>query len=49
MLINTDGIALIGPGSEWFWAALRTIGDQSTYESGVAGMAKSSGSLTPVA
>ena len=21
-LINTDGIALIGPGSEWFWTAL---------------------------
>ena len=21
-LINTDGMALIGPGSEWFWTAL---------------------------
>jgi hypothetical protein len=21
-LINTDGMALIGPGSEWFWAAI---------------------------
>jgi hypothetical protein len=21
-LINTDGLALIGPGSEWFWTAL---------------------------
>jgi hypothetical protein len=23
MLINTDGLALIGPGSEWFWTALQ--------------------------
>jgi len=22
-LINTDGLALIGPGSEWFWTALQ--------------------------
>jgi hypothetical protein len=21
-LINTDGMAFIGPGSEWFWTAL---------------------------
>jgi hypothetical protein len=24
-LINTDGLALIGPGSEWFWTALSGI------------------------
>jgi hypothetical protein len=24
-LINTDGLAFIGPGSEWFWAALSGI------------------------
>jgi hypothetical protein len=22
-LINTDGMAFIGPGSEWFWTALQ--------------------------
>lgn len=25
MLINTNGLALIGPGSEWFWTALSGI------------------------
>lgn len=24
-LINTDGMALIGPGSEWFWTAVSWI------------------------
>ena len=24
-LINTDGMAFIGPGSEWFWTALSGI------------------------
>jgi hypothetical protein len=24
-LINTDGLALIGPGSEWFWTAISGI------------------------
>ena len=24
-LINTDGLAFIGPGSEWFWTALSGI------------------------
>jgi hypothetical protein len=24
-LINTDGLTLIGPGSEWFWTALSGI------------------------
>jgi hypothetical protein len=24
-LINTDGLALIGPGSEWFWAAAQFV------------------------
>ena len=24
-LINTDGLALIGPGSEWFWAMLTML------------------------
>ncbi|MFL5683415.1 MAG: hypothetical protein ACJ77O_09755, partial [Chloroflexota bacterium] len=24
-LINTDGLALIGPGSEWFWTALSGV------------------------
>jgi hypothetical protein len=24
-LINTDGMALIGPGSEWFWTAVSGI------------------------
>lgn len=25
MLINTDGMALIGPGSEWFWSMLQFL------------------------
>ena len=24
-LINTDGMAFIGPGSEWFWTAVSGI------------------------
>ena len=30
-LINTDGIALIGPGSEWFWTALGFAALASTF------------------
>ena len=25
MLINTNGLALIGPGSEWFWSMLQSV------------------------
>jgi hypothetical protein len=25
VLINTDGMAFIGPGSEWFWTAISGI------------------------
>jgi len=30
-LINTDGLALIGPGSEWFWSALMVIALATTF------------------
>ena len=30
-LINTDGLALIGPGSEWFWIALQFIALAITF------------------
>lgn len=29
-IINTKGMALIGPGSEWFWAALQFTDDDTT-------------------
>ena len=25
MLVNTNGLALIGPGSEWFWSMLQFV------------------------
>jgi hypothetical protein len=31
MLINTDGMALIGPGSEWFWAAISGLVLAATF------------------
>ena len=31
MLINTDGLAFIGPGSEWFWTALQFIALAITF------------------
>ena len=30
-LINTDGLALIGPGSEWFWAMLTMVMLTTTF------------------
>ena len=30
-LINTDGMAFIGPGSEWFWTALQAIALAITF------------------
>jgi hypothetical protein len=30
-LINTDGLALIGPGSEWFWTALSGVALTVTF------------------
>lgn len=30
-LINTDGLAFIGPGSEWFWTALQFVALATTF------------------
>ena len=31
MLINTDGLAFFGPGSEWFWTMLQFLALATTF------------------
>jgi hypothetical protein len=35
-LINTDGLAFIGPGSEWFWTMLQFIALATTFSPSIA-------------